>query len=44
MSEITELVIDGELMAIKLRSLPKLESLIGMDANILLFSELSRSS
>ncbi|KAM0825070.1 hypothetical protein ACQ4PT_069809 [Festuca glaucescens] len=39
MSEIRELVVDGELMAVKLRSLPKLESLIAVDADIQLCSE-----
>lgn len=39
MSEIRELVVDGELMAVKLRSLPKLESLTTVDAKILLCSD-----
>jgi hypothetical protein len=39
MSQIRELVIDGELMAVKLRSLPKLESLTVVDASLLLCSD-----
>uniref|UniRef100_A0ACD5WSP4 Uncharacterized protein n=1 Tax=Avena sativa TaxID=4498 RepID=A0ACD5WSP4_AVESA len=38
-SEIRELVVDGELTAVKLRSLPKLESLTAVDANVLLCSD-----
>uniref|UniRef100_A0ACD5YXK4 Uncharacterized protein n=1 Tax=Avena sativa TaxID=4498 RepID=A0ACD5YXK4_AVESA len=34
-----ELVVDGELTAVKLRSLPKLESLTAVDANVLLCSD-----
>ncbi|XP_051215000.1 uncharacterized protein [Lolium perenne] len=34
MSEIRELVVEGELMAVKLRSLPKLESLTAVDADV----------
>ncbi|KAM0922354.1 hypothetical protein ACQ4PT_006279 [Festuca glaucescens] len=39
MSEIRELVVEGELMAVKLRSLPKLESLTSVDADVQLCSE-----
>ncbi|XP_037452816.1 uncharacterized protein LOC119323306 [Triticum dicoccoides] len=39
MSEIRELVADGPLMTVKLRSLPKLESLTAVDARVLLCSD-----
>ncbi|CAM0906650.1 unnamed protein product [Alopecurus aequalis] len=39
MSEIRELVVDGELMSVKLRSLPKLESLIAVNGSVLLCSD-----
>ncbi|KAI5022548.1 hypothetical protein ZWY2020_059278 [Hordeum vulgare] len=39
MSEIRELVADGPFMTVKLRSLPKLESLTAVDARVLLCSD-----
>ncbi|XP_047070665.1 uncharacterized protein LOC124678854 [Lolium rigidum] len=39
MSEIRELIVEGELMAVKLRSLPKLESLTSVDADVQLCSD-----